>query len=109
MKIQNKTLMKRRKLLLKRINKTGPIMEGTLAVTERMCGQKTCVCRRGKKHRAMYLTWKQDKKTRSMYIPVAKQKEAWVMSQNYKKLKTLIRKLSDLHRKGLIRKTPNSR
>lgn len=79
-------------------------MEGSLSVTERMCGQKSCVCRRGKKHRAMYLTWKEDGKTRSMYIPVAKQKEALAMSQNYKKLKTLIRKLSDFHKKALTHK-----
>lgn len=39
-----------------------------------------------------------------MYIPVAKQKEALAMSRNYKRLKTLIRKLSDLHKKELTRK-----
>ena len=110
MKSQNKTLNKRRTVLMKKMSKVGPIMEGSLAVTERMCGQKICVCRRGKKHRAMYLTWKEDGKTRSMYIPVAKQKKALAMSQNYKRLKTFIRKLSDLYKKALIHKDlPNIR
>ena len=106
MKSHNKMIKNRKIALMKKVSKVGPIMEGSLAVTERMCGQTTCVCRRGKKHRAMYLTWKEDGKTRSMYIPVAKQKEALEMSRNYKRLKVLIRKLSDLHKKALTRKDP---
>ena len=106
MKSQKKTTKSRINVLVRKMSKIGPIMEGSLAVTERMCGQENCVCRRGKKHRAMYLTWKDDRKTQSMYIPVAKQKEALAMSRNYKRLKTLIRKLSDLHKKALTRKDP---
>ena len=99
-----KTILERRKNMIKKVAGIAPFIEGTLAITERMCGGKGCVCRRGKKHRAMYLTWKEERKTRSMYIPVAKQKEALVMSENYKKLKKLIRRLSNLHKKALIAK-----
>ena len=104
MNMKTTNLAQRRKNILKKMLRAGPFLEGTLAVTQRMCGAKECVCRRGKKHKAMYLTWKEEGKSRSMYVPVAKQKEALLMSQNYKKLKKLIRRLSDLHKKELIRK-----
>jgi len=104
MNTQNKKLKHRIKTLMRKMTKTAPFMEGTLAITERMCGGEGCVCRRGKKHKAMYLTWKEDQKTRSMYVPVGRQKEAQLMSQNYKQLKKLIRKLSNFHKKALTHK-----
>lgn len=104
MNTQRKKVGLAEKKMMKKVACIGPFIEGSLAVTERMCGQANCPCQRGKKHKAMYLTWKEDGKTRSMYIPVGRQKEAQVMSQNYKKLKKLIRKLSVFHKKTLISK-----
>jgi len=91
---------------LKQASKTGPFIEGTLAITPRMCSSKGCVCHRGKKHLAMYLTWKQNKKTRSMYVPVGRQEQALAMNRNYKNLKKVIRKLSDIYKKLLVLKDP---
>lgn len=96
-----KSTVSRRQKLTNKLTMVGPFMEGTLAVTQRTCGRKGCACLRGKKHSAMYLTWKEERKTQAMYIPVGKQKEALLMSQNYKKLKKLIRQLSELHKKAL--------
>ena len=99
-----KTLGKQRKHLMDKVARTGPFVAGTLAITPRLCGSTGCACRRGRKHTAMYLTWKDDGKTRSMYVPVRRQAEAQAMSRNYKKLKKLTRRLSDLHKKMLLRK-----
>jgi hypothetical protein len=104
MNTQQNRLNQRRKTLIKRMTRVGPFIEGTLSVTQRMCGSTGCVCHRGKKHSAMYLTWKEDQESRSLYIPVRRHKDALAMSRNYKKLKQLIRKLSDLHKKVLIDK-----
>lgn len=101
---QNKILTKKRKAVLKKVIKIGPFIEGTLAVTQRMCGAKKCTCLRGKKHKAMYLTWKEKQETRSMYVPVRRQEEALEMSRNYKKVKKLIRILSNMNKKSLARK-----
>jgi hypothetical protein len=97
-----KKLVLRRKKLLKKLDKAGPFIEGSLAVTPRMCGIAGCVCHRGKKHSAMYLTWKEDQKTKSLYIPVERQKEALAMNRNYKKVKKIIKSLSELHKKMLV-------
>jgi hypothetical protein len=101
---QKEKLQDQRKNLMKQLAQIGPFMEGTLTVTPRMCRSTGCACQRGKKHLAMYLTWKEDQKTRSLYIPVNRQKEAKAMSQTYKKLKPLLRKLSGTHKKLLVLK-----
>ena len=98
-----KQIRLKNKLLMKLIHRDS-FFEGTLAVTERMCGSKVCPCKRGKKHKAMYLTWKEERKTKSMYVPVKKQTEALVLSENYKKLKKIIRELSELHKTALVQK-----
>ena len=90
--------------LTKTMAEIGPFIEGSLSVTLRMCGSKNCPCQRGHKHSAMYLTWKEERKTRSLYVPVSRQKEALAMSENYKKLKTIIRKISEINKMILTSK-----
>jgi hypothetical protein len=94
-------MAKRRKKLMKKLAQVGPFIEGSLTVTPRMCGTKGCACHHGKKHLAMYFTWKEDKKTKSLYVPVDRQKEARVMTGNYKKLKIILKILSNLNKKIL--------
>lgn len=51
----------------------------------------------------MFLTWKESKITKALYIPVDQQKNAKMWNKNYKKLKILIKKISDFH-KTLLKK-----
>ena len=104
MSLNKNTNEQKLNILMKKLGLIEPFIEGTLAVTGRMCGNEGCVCHRGQKHLAMYLTWKEDRKTRSLYIPVGRQKEALIMNQNYKKMKKLIRTVSDIQKKILVRK-----
>lgn len=97
----NKNLQKRHKKLLKKLGSIGPFIEGTLTTLYLVCNSKGCACQRGQKHPSMRLTWKKDKITKALYIPVAKRKQAVIYSKNYKRLKTLIRKMSDLQKKIL--------
>ena len=66
----------------------------SLSTVRRICGNSRCQCRRdpAKKHRAMFLTWKENQKTQPLYIPVANYKEAQVGNENYKKLKKQIKR-----------------
>lgn len=102
MKLQVKPMERRRKTLMRKLAKTGPFIEGSLAVTPQKCASKNCVCHHGKPHQAMFLTWKEDGKTRSMYIPVDRRKEALEMNRNYRKLKKLVRSLSGHNKKALV-------
>ncbi len=89
-------------MLTLKLGRIGPFIEGSLSVTKRMCGSEGCACHRGQKHSAMYLTWKEDRKTKSLYIPVGCQEEALAMNRNYKIIKKVIRMLSELNKKLLV-------
>ena len=99
----NTAIQKEQKRLIRSLSQIGPVVEGSLSTVRRICGNPRCQCRKDptKKHPAMYLTWKENQKTQALYIPVANQKEAELWSQNYKKLKKQIRKVSDFHKKLL--------
>lgn len=103
----NKNMMKKQKKLFKILGKNAPFIEGSLSMVKRVCGNKNCRCRKDtrKKHPAMFLTWKENKKTKALYVPVEQHKNAKVWNKNYKKVKLLIRKISDFHKKLLKIKT----
>lgn len=100
--MNKKNLLTKQKKLMDELNHVGPFIEGTLSTSYRVCGNKGCrACADGDKHPAMFFTWKEEKTTKSLYVPVSRWKEAKLYSANYKKLKKTIRKLSDLQKKIL--------
>jgi hypothetical protein len=74
----------RRRALLKQLSQLGPFVEGSLIGVQ----HPTC------KHVAWRLTFKVKAKTRTVYVPVdmAKEVKEWTLS--YRRLRTLIRKVT---------------
>ena len=104
MKKKNKNLLfKKRNKLLSDISKIGPFIEGSITRPNRICGNPNCKCRSNpdKKHPAMYLTWKENKITKSLYIPVAMWEEVELWNKNFKNLKQLIKKMSEVQKEVL--------
>ena len=94
-----KTLLKKQKKLISELAGCGNFVEGSLAKYDRICGTKTCQCRSGgKKHPAMFFTWKEKGKTKSLYVPVSMEEEAVTMHKNYKKLKEIMKKLTEVNK-----------
>lgn len=98
-------ITKKSKKMLKDLSKIGPFVDGSLTTVDRICGNPNCQCRKDpkKKHPAMFLTWKKEKKTQSLYIPVSFHEDIMAWCKNYKTLKKKLKKISDYH-KGLIKK-----
>lgn len=98
-------LARRRDALLKRLASMGPFMNGSLVRIQRTCGNKVhCHCGRGgPKHESLYLTYLEAGKTHTLYIPVDLEKEARRWSDDYKKLKILVRQICELQR-GIVRR-----
>lgn len=96
---KRQNLEKRRKKLVKRFTKYDPWIKGSIAELERICGSKGCTCRHGgPKHPAMYITWKEGKETRSLYIPRKLETEVKQWSMNYRKVKAVMEKITKLQR-----------
>ncbi len=81
-----------RGVALKRIAQTEPFLEGSLCPVKRP----------GCAHPGWHLTFKQKGKTRTVYVPMDLVAEVKSWTQNYQRLKTLIREVSR-HSLALVR------
>lgn len=74
----------RREALLVQLGGVGPFIEGSLCA----------VRRKGCSKPGWHLTWKQGGKTRTVYVPVELVPEVKAWTREYKRLKSLIRKVT---------------
>ena len=103
MKMKKKALGKKRDDLLRKVAGFSPWIEGTLVNTTRICGRKNCACHTsGQKHPVMYITWKENGKTVSLYVPKKLESDVREWAENYKRLKEIIRKISNIQ-KDIVR------
>ncbi len=102
MKTTYRTLETQRRRFLSKITSLDPWIEGTFVSTSRRCGKKNCACHQGgAKHPVLYLTWKENGKTRSLYVPGRWETQVRRWTENYKKLKALIREVTLLQRQRI--------
>lgn len=91
-----RVLKNRRNAKLKKLAEVGPLVTGSLVKIQRKCGNKNCRCAKGEGHPAHILTMTVKGKTKSVYVPVDLVDEVREWVQNHKRLKTLIRDISNL-------------
>lgn len=85
------------KLHKKLPKKAEPLIRGSLVTMVRVCGGKNCRCLRGYKHRSLYLSQSRKGKLRMIYIPKEAEEEAKEGVFNYRKVKKLLNRLSQIH------------
>lgn len=74
----------------------GPLVAASLVAFRRKCGRPGCHCQSGQGHPAYHLTYKQQGKTRSVYVPVDLVPEVQQWVKEYQRIKGLLRHLSKL-------------
>ena len=93
------------KRVLERIRKIKPFVQGSLNITKKRCGNPACRCaRQGPIHETALLTWKENQKTRTLYIPIELRQEVARWVEEGKLLKRLIAQMSKAQREFLIAK-----
>ena len=97
-KLSIAVLETRRGARLKELAGTGPVLEGSLAEIRVTCGNPNCRCARGEKHRSHILKREFRGKTQSLYVPVDLVKEAQDWVQEYRRVRSLLREISELNR-----------
>lgn len=109
MKSDDNTNLKGQRTLA-RIRRIKPFVEGSFTVTTKRCGRPGCRCaREGPIHETALLTWKEGKKTHSLYVPAALRKEVAQWVKEAKLLKRLARQMADAQRQYLILRRQNSK
>jgi hypothetical protein len=100
MRSKREELESRHQELTREVEAMGPWIVGTLVETTRFCGKQGCACHQGgDKHPVMFITWKESGKTICLYIPRKMESQVRIWSQNYKKMKQWIRKISRVREK----------
>jgi len=93
------------KQILKRIRKVKPFIQASFTITKKRCGNPSCKCaKEGPIHEAALLTWKEGKRTQTLYVPVEFREEVAKWVQEGKILKRLIAQMSKAQRNFLISK-----
>jgi len=90
---------------LERIRKIKPFVQASLNVTKKRCGNPRCRCaQEGPLHEVALLTWKEENRTRTLYVPMELRQEVDRWVQEGKLLKRLVAEVSQAQREFLTSK-----
>ena len=81
---------------LKKVAITKPILIASLAEVERVCGKPSCRCQRGFKHRVTQLTFRDEGKNHTLYVPVDFTEEVRSWIEEHHQLQRLLKEISEL-------------
>lgn len=90
------TLARRRDARLKKLAQVQPFIAGSLAKVGVKCGNPNCKCASGERHEAWVLTRKERGKTVTVHVPRDMVEEVARWAAEYKRLKVLLREISEL-------------
>jgi hypothetical protein len=102
-------LEKRRQAKLKQLARCKPLVAASLCKVNRRCGNPNCKCARGEFHTAHVLTYKVKGKTRTVHVPKDMVEEVTGWVQEHKRVKQLIREISNNSLAIIHRHVPTSR
>src|SRR5208283_1901022 len=95
--------------ILRRIRDIKPFIQASFSITTQRCVNPHCRCvQEGPIHETALLTWKDNKKTKTLYVPKELRKEVAKWVEEGKLLKQLISEMSRVQRE-LLSNTKRSR
>lgn len=103
------TLQRQRDALLKQLASIGPLIEGSLCTRKVKCGKPGCRCADGQPHQASALTRKLRGHTVTTHVPRDLCDEVRQWTEQYRRLKALIKQISSLSEQIIRRHVPTSR
>ncbi len=93
------------KKALERLRKIKPFVQASLSLTKKRCGNPRCRCaQEGPLHEVALLTWKEENRTRTLYVPIGLRAEVERWVQEGKLLKRLVAEVSQAQREFLTSK-----
>jgi hypothetical protein len=82
---------------LKQVGTAKPVLTASLTLVHKHCGQPSCACHHGGPlHPAYHLTYKDNGKTRTVYVPkdLLREVQSWVAE--HQRLKSLLSEINQL-------------
>ena len=100
---------RKRRKLSQQLSGCGQLIKGSLVPNRRRCGKPGCRCAEGELHESLAFTYKEGGKSVLVHIPESMQDEARQAHKDYRKLKTLVEKLSKVNIELLKQKAYRSK
>jgi len=76
------------------MRRLGSMIQGSVVYRHMTCGKPNCRCRRGFPHIYLCVTYKDQGKTKTVYVNKSREAEALLLARNYKQHKELLRELT---------------
>lgn len=89
-------LLKMRDSRLASLASVRPLVAASLVESLRTCGNPTCRCASGDKHSGHALTFKEEGKTRSVYVPKDRVEEVRQWVEEHRRVKNILSEISQL-------------
>lgn len=94
---QKQILRAKARRLRSQMRKLGSMMQGSLIFRQMKCGKPNCRCTRGYPHSFLVVTYKEEGKTKTVYVNKNRQAEALLLSKNHKEYRKLIKELTKVN------------
>lgn len=94
---QRQLLRSKARSLRSRMRKIGSMMQGSVVYRRMTCGKPNCRCQKGFPHTFLCVTYKDQGKTKTVYVDKAMEGEALVLARNYKQHKLLLKELTGVN------------
>lgn len=80
-----------------RMRKLDQMIKGSINFRRIKCGKPTCKCTKGELHFCLCITYKENGKTKTVYVDKSRKAEALIMCANYKRMKALLKELTSVN------------
>lgn len=94
---QKQMLRAKARRLRSQMRKIASMMQGSVIFRQMKCGKPNCRCTRGYPHSFLVVTYKEEGKTKTVYVNKNRQAEALLLSKNYKLYKQLLKALTKVN------------
>jgi hypothetical protein len=89
--------------ILNRIGEIKPFIQASFSITKKRCGNPACRCaKEGPIHESALLTWKEGKRTCTLYVPKELREAVKKCVEEWKLLRQLITEMSSAQREALL-------
>jgi len=94
---QRQLLRTKARRLRSQMRKIGSMMQGSVIYRQMKCGKPNCRCARGYPHHFLVVTYKEEGKTKTVYVNKNLEAEALLLQRNCKKYKLLLKELTKVN------------
>lgn len=89
-----KQLRSKSRHLRSKMRQLGPMIQGSVILRRMKCGKPNCKCAKGHLHDALCITYKEQGKTKTVYVDKSMQADAFLWARNYKLFKKFLKEHS---------------